>query len=502
MNRWYGWKLNPLYHSGAITVLMMAVMLVTGLYLVIFYRIGTPYESVRGLAEQAVPGAWMRSVHRYAADVAVVAALVHAVRMFVQGRTWGPRALAWVSGLVLLFVTLVCGWTGYVMVWDTQGQLLALEGARMLDAVPLFTEPITRTFVGDRPLPRAFFFLNLFLHVALPVGVALLLWVHVSRVARAALLPPKHLTRWLLGLLAALALVWPAALGPEASPFRIPADVPLDLFYAFWLPFSRSLPPWVLWAVLGGCATILLSVPIWTRPRADRRPPPSEVEHRFCTGCEQCYVDCPYEAISMVSRTDDRPTLVASVDPALCVSCGICAGSCAPMGVGPPGRTGRDQLVEVRSFVAMADVPGSVVIVGCTRGAGRVTDLGIFDGAPVLPVTCVGNLHTSAVEYLVRAGAHGVLLASCPPRDCWSREGPRWLIERLYHDREAELKERVDRRRVRVIYAAEGERSRVAAALESYRTDLDVLAVQGAEADIDLDLECVLPDSASTEGEA
>src|SRR3970040_2168756 len=69
------------------------------------------------------------------------------------------------------------------------------------------------------------------------------------------------------------------------------------------------------------------------------------------------------------------------------------------------------------------------------------------EGAPVLPVDCAGSLHTSVVEYLVRSGAGGVLIVACPPRDCQNREGPKWLEQRLYHEREAELKDRGGRPR-------------------------------------------------------
>ena len=212
MNRLYGWRLNPLYQSGMIVVVLLIVMLVTGIYLLFYYRIGEPHASVARLTGQALTGGWIRSLHRYAADGAVVAVAVHAFRLFAQGRSWGPRTLAWVSGVVLLFVLFVCGWTGYVMVWDVQGVALAMEGARWLDVLPIFSEPIGRTFVGDQPVPSAFFFLNLFLHIALPVGMGLLLWVHVSRVARPVLLPPRGLLWGVVGLLLALSILWPVAI--------------------------------------------------------------------------------------------------------------------------------------------------------------------------------------------------------------------------------------------------------------------------------------------------
>ncbi|MEK6609306.1 MAG: cytochrome b N-terminal domain-containing protein [Gemmatimonadota bacterium] len=487
MNRLYGWQRNPLYLSGTLAVVSLGVVLVTGVYLLLFYRIGAPYASVERITDQVWAGRWIRSLHRYASDAAVVAAAAHALRLFVQDRSWGPRALAWVSGLILLFIVLVCGWTGYVMVWDVQGEVLAREGARFFDFLPLFSEPISRAFAGDRAIPSAFFFLNLFLHVALPIGVGLLLWIHVSRVARPAILPPRGLLWGVTGLLLALSVIWPVAMAPAADPFRIPDRAPYDLFYSFWLPLVRPLPVGAAWALVLVVSAVALGTPLWARPRPKGRRPPSEVDERLCTGCEQCYLDCSYEAIAMVTRADGLDTLVAHVEPGRCTSCGICAGSCAPMGVGPAGRTGRDQLARVAAFVAeRAPGPRDVVVVACGRGAGGLAAQGVADGAPVYAVECAGNLHSSVVEYLVRSGAGGVLVVSCPPRDCWNREGPKWLEARLYHDREAELQPRVDRRRVRLLYAAEGERDAVLAELREFRVVVEILDAAPREREIDL----------------
>lgn len=185
---------------------------------------------------------------------------------------------------------------------------------------------------------------------------------------------------------------------------------------------------------------------------------------------------------------------MARVDPARCVSCGICAGSCAPMGVGPPGRTGRDQLAEVRAFIESPERrAGEHVVVACDRGASRWGDAIRGEGAALLPVDCAGNLHTSVVELLVRNGSAGVLVVACPPRDCWNREGPRWLLERMYHDREAELQARVDRSRVRVAYANAAEGADAVAALRDFVADtrpLGAVAADpgevGAECDVEL----------------
>jgi ferredoxin len=488
-NRLYGWRYNPLYQTGTLVVLLFLVLLVTGLWLLLFYRVGAPWASVDRLTADYLAGNWVRGVHRYASDAAVVAALLHAFRMLAQGRSWGPRTLAWVSGLVLLGLVFVCGWTGFVMVWDQYGLLLADEGARLLEAVPLLSEPLRRAFTGERAVPGAFFFLNLFLHVALPLGLGLLLWLHVSRLARPVLLPSRRLLWGAVGALVAVAVLWPLPSYPEANPFARPERVVVDWFYGFWLPLTRQGSPATVWFAIGLLTVAGLLVPRLTRPAVVRAP--SAVNEPLCTGCSQCALDCPYEAIAMLERTDGRAEFVARVDPSLCVSCGICTASCAPMGVGPAERDGRTQLAGVRGFLAAPGrQPGEIVVAGCVQGVGPAAAALPGAGATWYPIDCVGNLHTSSVEFLVRSGVGGVLILACPERDCWNREGPRWLGERLYHGREAELKERVDRRRIRVETVAAGDRAAVLGALARFRADLADLGRPVAEADVAVETEC------------
>jgi coenzyme F420-reducing hydrogenase delta subunit len=193
----------------------------------------------------------------------------------------------------------------------------------------------------------------------------------------------------------------------------------------------------------------------------------------------------------MIERANRRSMLVARVDPALCVSCGICAGSCAPMGVGPPGRTGRDQLARIQAFLASAERrPGEIVAVCCEHGAGTYRWALAAEGAATYTTDCAGNLHTSAIELLIRGGAAGVLVLTCPPRDCWNREGPKWLTERVYHEREAELQTRVDRARVRIVAVAAGERRAAVAALRVFSADVAGLALPMRERSVAIDAEC------------
>lgn len=503
--RLYGWRYHPLHQSGAIAFALLLVLIVTGLYLLVFYRVSAPWASVQRLDADPLLGRWVRSLHRYASDAMVIAVGAHALRMFAQARSWGPRALAWVSGVVLLLFVFVSGWTGFVLVWDTFGARLAVGGARLFDALPVLSEPVGRVFAGDEPIPSAFFFINLFLHVAVPLAVAGGLWLHVSRLARPMLLPPRALAVAVIGGLVATSVLLPAPLPPAANALVLPAQVPLNLVYAFWLPWVERLPDWGAW--LGAVATFAAVAIV---PRLARRPragafAPSVVDERVCTGCAQCPQDCPWDAITMLPRTDGRPTLVARVDPARCVSCGLCAGSCAPMGVGPALRTGRDQLVALRAALASLEpngIPGTAfaspalpapVALACENAAPGQLDALRRAGATVRTLPCSGNLHSSVIELTLRAGVPGVIVFSCPPRDCRGREGPKWLEQRVFHEREAELQPRVDRRRVRLACMAEGDGAGTLAAYDAFTRHLAALEHPVREPLPDEDAACEAP---------
>jgi ferredoxin len=472
-NRLYEHRFNPLYQSGTIVVALYLVLLVSGLWLLLFYRIGSPWESVARLTADPWTGNWIRGVHRYASDLAVVATIAHAFRMFAQGRSWGARTLAWATGCALLLLLFLCGWTGYVMVWDVFGQLLARQGARMIDALPVLSEPTSRAFTGEQAVPTVFFFLNLFAHIGIPLAMGVVFWLHVKRLQRPRMLPPRPLTWTVVGALVALAIAWPLEMAPEADAFALPSSVPADLFFAFWIPLAQALDGGQALALAVVSGVVLLAVPWMTKRRGAAAPPPSVVDEDICVGCVQCAIDCPYGAIEMIPRTSRRSELVARVDPSLCVSCGICAGSCAPMGVGPPGRTGRDQMAEVRRFLAAPSRrPGEIVAVCCDHGAGAFAREITASGFAPYVVNCAGNLHTSVIELLLRDGAAaGVIVLACPPRDCVHREGPVWLEGRMYRGREADLQPRVERTRVRIVHVSAGARQQT----------LESLALFGAE---------------------
>ena len=472
--------LNPLYHTGTIAVFSLAVALVTGVYLFLFYRVGTEaaHRSVEEIMAQPWGvGALMRSLHRYASDAAILAAVLHGLKMFLNDRFWGPRWVGWVSGLTLLGLVWVTSATGYWLVWDMQAQVLSVTIARLLDVLPIFGEPLIRTFLDADRIQNFLFFLILFVHITIPLLLGAAYWLHVMRLSRARFMPPRIVLAVTGAALLIASLLRPARSGPPADLTRLPDVIQIDWFYFFYFPLTQIDPRWG-WAILivGGLAA--LSVPWALRGRAPAR---ARVENIACTGCTRCWKDCPYEAIVMVPRHDGtRYKQVAVVNPAKCVGCGICVGACDSAGIllgdEPVALLGQAVIGRLRAAAVPAGA-APVVVYTCRlmpRLADRLAPDGSIAGLPgvtVMGLPCVGILHPEMIGKTLEAGAGGVFVAGCVPEDCPFREGSQWLAERLTGRRLPSLKT-VPEGRLRVRWYSPVEVRRLTRDVADFQRDL------------------------------
>lgn len=456
LNRLVSAPLNPLYHTGTIAVFSLAVATVTGIYLFLFYRVGTAaaHASIEGIMAQPLGiGALMRALHRYSSDAAILAAVLHGGKMLLGDRFWGPRWIGWVTGLTLVALVWITGATGYWLVWDAQALVLSVTLGRFLDVLPIFAEPIVHTFTRNDRIQNFLFFIVLFIHITIPLLLGAMYWLHVMRLARARFFPPR-VVLWVTGAALVIAsLLRPALSGAPADPSVLPGVVPVDWFYFPYFPLTR-LDPRTGWALVAGAGAAVFALPWLLRGRALAR---AKVETVACTGCARCYKDCPYDAISMVERSDGsgRYKTEAVVNPARCVGCGICLGACDSAGIVLGGQPARLLAGAVTSRLLAAQraaarpAPGAarlVLVFACRlmpHLERRLGPDGMLEGAPgvtVVGLPCVGMLHPDAISGAIATGAHGVYIAGCVPEDCQAREGSELLAQRLAGERLPKLK--------------------------------------------------------------
>lgn len=482
-DRAFGPELNPMHQLGALGWFFYWIVIVSGVYLYIFFDTGIhqAYESLEYITNvQWYAAGVMRSLHRYASDALVIVMLLHLVREFVMDRYRGARWFSWFTGVPLLWFVFACGITGYWMVWDVLAQYIAIATTEWLDTLGIFGETIARNFLNPDILSGRFFTLMVFIHIAVPLFLLLAMWIHIQRQNYAKVNPPKGLAIGTLGMLLVLSFIRPAVSQPPADLGMVPATIDLDWFYLAAYPLLDIVPGLVMWAIAVGGSLLLALLP-WLPPR--RREAAAVVDLDNCNGCGRCVDDCPFTAVTLRQRTDDTAfSEEAVVNSELCTSCGICVGACPT--ATPFRRTselvpGIDmpdhgmQALRDKVLAAAAKLSGEtrVLVFGCKNGP----DLQRLNGSSVAAVElqCIGMLPPSFVDFLItRHHVDGVFLTGCTLEDCHNRLGNRWTEQRLAGERDPYLRERVPRERIGKFWAGLTHNKRLAQELAAFQAQI------------------------------
>jgi cytochrome b6 len=263
VHRW-----SVFYYLGGMTLFFFLVQVVTGILLMLYYRPSAEeaFESVEFIMT-TVPFGWLvRSLHAWSANLMVFFGLVHLVTVFFVKAYRPPRELTWASGVLLLFLALGFGFSGYLLPWNQLAFFATKVGTDIAGSVPLVGEWMLRFLRGgDRvsggTLSR-FYGWHVAILPAITVGV---LALHLALVQLHGMsVPPaeerrgpgrsmkflphfvlRDLFGWTLalGVLAALAALVPWELGEKADPFA-PAfrDIRPEWYFLFMFQTLKFVP--------------------------------------------------------------------------------------------------------------------------------------------------------------------------------------------------------------------------------------------------------------------
>jgi len=383
LTRLYGWTLaldvwiarayppdfNPLYYTGGLSNLFLTVLILSGIFLFLYYvpNFNEAYISVQYITDvgqftvSGVPyGQIIRGIHRYAADGFIIVILLHFFRNWFTERFRFSRDEPWISGMMLLVFAGFIGVTGYMLVWDQRAELLVLMTGRALASVPFIGGWLESILLGGSGLTNLLLPRMLYLHVGPAVLLYVLLWWHYVRLRHPKVWPPAVWTLFSLGLIFLFSALIPAVSQPPATPGAGPTHLAVDWF--FLLPYVglKYLAP--LWLVVLGVVIVAYGLYIpyqLPETRAElglRDSGIAQVIDANCTGCELCYYDCPYNAIVMapsphpgVTKAAQARKLLAIVLESRCVECGICIGACPFEALELPGFLESDVQERVLS---------------------------------------------------------------------------------------------------------------------------------------------------------
>lgn len=434
-------ELNPLAQSGRAANFALVQAVVSGVLMLLWYSPSVQFaysslESIQGVTL----GGIVRAAHRYSSDLLMLLLFVHASRMLFARKFSGSRWLPWVSGIFLIALIWFIGWTGYWLVWDQPAQQIAVTSINLLDTFPIFGEPLGRSFLANRLVPSLLFFVIFFLHMLLPLGIAVGLVVHLLRLSRVKLLPDWRLAvAMTIGLLLAAVCI-PAPLDPAADMAVKAETFTVDAWYMTPLALGLRFQQTGLWIAIFGTLAACAAIP-WILGR--RRKPEiyqAVVDVPRCHSCSQCVNDCPFDAVTLVPRTDGkRFPSQAWVDPTKCVGCGVCNGSCDSAGI---GLTWFNNLVEedriMKTFTGnleKGESPWIAFVGGDVDGGFTLIDNRIWSNRlsnyQVFTVPTASWVRANFVEQLLKDKAKGVLVVRDGRIESTARDGNQWVSDRL-----------------------------------------------------------------------
>lgn len=202
----HGVKIKYTWCMGGLTFFLFLNLTITGVLLMFYYRptVQQAYLDIIDLREH-VPLGIMREIHRWAAHLMVISVWLHMFRVFMTGSYKPPREFNWCVGVLLLTLTLLLSFTGYLLPWDQLAIWAITVGTNMARATPFLGyegpgaallsigdvnlvhagSDVRFALIGGRFIGEAALLRFYVLHcVALPLIAGILMMVHFWRIRK------------------------------------------------------------------------------------------------------------------------------------------------------------------------------------------------------------------------------------------------------------------------------------------------------------------------------
>ena len=181
---------------GALTFASFVILVITGILLMLYYHPSVPqaYADMKDLQFVVSSGVFLRNLHRWSAHAMVFLVFAHMFRVFYRGAYRPPREFNWAIGVVLLLLTLLLSYTGYLLPWDQLSYWAVTVGSNIASAVPVFGSKIRFLMLGGN-LVNANALLRFYvLHcMILPLTAIFFIAIHFWRIRKDGGLYPGDL---------------------------------------------------------------------------------------------------------------------------------------------------------------------------------------------------------------------------------------------------------------------------------------------------------------------
>ena len=142
------------YVFGSATLFCFVLQVATGIGLALLYQPSSDgaFQSLQYITYKATMGKTLRGIHYFGASGMIVMVALHMMRVYLMAAYKFPREMSWISGVVLLLLTISMGFTGQLLRWDDNGVWSAVVAAEQLGRIPLIGKSIARLLLGGDTL--------------------------------------------------------------------------------------------------------------------------------------------------------------------------------------------------------------------------------------------------------------------------------------------------------------------------------------------------------------
>ncbi len=263
------------YFLGGMALFLFGIQVITGILLALYYKPSPDqaFESVRAIVTEVDFGWLFRSIHSWSANLLIGVLFLHILTTYIMRAYRPPREVTWLTGMALLGVFMTFGFSGYLLPWNQLAYCATSVGTAIAGTVPVIGKYLLlmarsgENVTGDT-LAR-FYALHV---VILPLAALAIVGVHLYLVQKHEISVPEDMIRkygsakkapsmpfvphfllrdmvgWYLalGILAALAALFPWELGQKADPFgSAPADIKPEWYFLFMFQTLEDLPSYL-----------------------------------------------------------------------------------------------------------------------------------------------------------------------------------------------------------------------------------------------------------------
>jgi quinol-cytochrome oxidoreductase complex cytochrome b subunit len=173
---------------GGMSLVLVLLLMFTGVLMMFTYEPAAEraWQSVVSFQQDYLFGSLIRGIHHWSANLLMVVALLHLLRVFLTGAFHGRRRSNWLIGLGILFFILLSGFTGYLLPWDQTAYWAVTICTEMLGQVPGIGTALQRAVIGGGEIGSATIINFYALHVAVtPLALLFLMSWHFWRIRMA-----------------------------------------------------------------------------------------------------------------------------------------------------------------------------------------------------------------------------------------------------------------------------------------------------------------------------